>query len=151
MTLVAVVGCFGLIKMKAIQLSWISEKKTLKYTVKKVNVHPDVIGDFRAMPFENNTFNLVVFDPPHLKWAGPNSIMKAQYGQLEKETWSEDLAKGFEECMRVLKVGGTLIFKWSDCQVNVKEVLKVIPFKPLFGQQRGTTHWMTFVKFEEVE
>ena len=58
---------------------------------------------------------------------------------------------GFEECMRVLKTGGTLIFKWSDCQVNVKEILKVIPFKPLFGQQRGTTHWMTFVKFEEVE
>ncbi|QBX27436.1 hypothetical protein ACG3JJ_01160 [Streptococcus parauberis] len=21
-------------------------------------------------------------------------------------------------------------------------------FKPLFGQQRGTTHWMTFMKFE---
>ena len=71
--------------------------------------------------------------------------MKAQYGQLDKDTWSEDLAKGFEECMRVLKTGGTLIFKWSDCQVNVKEILKVIPFKPLFGQRRGTTHWMTFV------
>ena len=118
---------------------------------KKINVHPDVISDFRDMPFENNTFNLVVFDPPHLKRVGPNSIMKAQYGQLDKDTWSEDLAKGFEECMRVLKTGGTLIFKWSDCQVNVKEILKVIPFNPLFGQQRGTTHWMTFVKFDEVE
>ena len=143
------VVCFGSKKMRVIQLSWTSEKKSLKYMVKKVNVDPDVIGDFRDMPFKNNTFNLVVFDPPHLKWAGPNSIMKAQYGQLDKETWSEDLAKGFEECMRVLKIGGTLIFKWSDCQVNVKEILKVIPFKPLFGQQRGTTHWMTFVKFEE--
>nr|DAW44998.1 MAG TPA: Methyltransferase domain [Caudoviricetes sp.] len=126
-------------------------KENFEIHGKKVNVHPDVIGDFRDMPFENNTFNLVVFDPPHLKWAGPNSIMKAQYGQLDKDTWSEDLAKGFEECMRVLKTGGTLIFKWSDCQVNVKEILKVIPFKPLFGQQRGTTHWMTFVKFEEVD
>ena len=86
--------------------------------------------------------------PPHLKWAGPNSIMKAQYGQLYKHTWKEDLAKGFEECMRVLRVGGTLIFKWSDCQVNVKEILNAIPFNPLFGQRRGTTHWMTFVKFE---
>lgn len=27
---------------------------------------------------------------------------------------------------------------------------KSVPFKPLFGQQRGTTHWMTFMKFEEV-
>ena len=46
------------------------------------------------------------------------------------------------------KIGGTLVFKWSDCQVNVKKILESIPFKPLFGQQRGTTHWMTFVKFE---
>lgn len=117
---------------------------------KKVNVNPDVVGDFRDMPFDDETFNLVVFDPPHLKWAGQNSIMRSQYGQLDKVTWSEDLAKGFEECMRVLKVGGTLVFKWSDCQINVKEVLKSVPFKPLFGQQRGTTHWMTFMKFEEV-
>ncbi|MDS2862626.1 SAM-dependent methyltransferase, partial [Streptococcus pneumoniae] len=34
-------------------------------------------------------------------------------------------------------------------QINVKKLLEVIPFKPLFGQQRGTTHWLTFVKFEE--
>lgn len=34
---------------------------------KKINVNPDVIGDFRDMPFESNSFNLVVFDPPHLK------------------------------------------------------------------------------------
>lgn len=60
-------------------------KEKLEIHGKKVNVDPDVIGDFRDMPFENNTFNLVVFDPPHLKWAGPNSIMKAQYGQLDKK------------------------------------------------------------------
>ena len=115
---------------------------------KKINVKPDVVADFRDMPFDDETFNLVVFDPPHLKHVGQNSIMKAQYGQLDKVTWAEDLAKGFDECMRVLKVGGTLVFKWSDCQINVKNLLKVIPFKPLFGQQRGTTHWLTFVKFE---
>ena len=121
------VVCFGLIKVRVIQLSWTSGKKKFDIHGKKVNVDPDVIGDFRDMPFEDNTFNLVVFDPPHLKWAGQNSIMRSQYGQLDKVTWSEDLAKGFEECMRVLKVGGTLVFKWSDCQINVKEVLKSIP------------------------
>lgn len=68
---------------------------------KHVNVEPDVIGDFRNMPFEDEAFCHVVFDPPHLKWAGKNSIMKAQYGQLDKDAWADDLAKGFEECMRV--------------------------------------------------
>lgn len=114
---------------------------------KHVNVNPDVQADFRDMPFEDNSFYMVVYDPPHLKWAGPNSIMKAQYGQLDKENWKEDLTKGFRECMRVLKPNGTLIFKWSDCQVNVKQLLDVIPYKPLFGNQRGTTHWMVFMKF----
>lgn len=124
-------------------------QETFEIHGKKVNVTPDIIGDFRYMPFGDNSFNLVVFDPPHLKWAGSNSIMKAQYGQLDKHNWKEDLLKGIEECMRVLKVGGTLVFKWSDCQVNVKEILNIIPFSPLFGQQRGKTHWMVFVKFEE--
>ncbi len=123
-------------------------RETFEIHGKKVNVQPNVLGDFRNIPFEDQTFNLVVFDPPHLKWAGANSIMKAQYGELDRLTWKEDLAKGFEECMRVLKVGGTLIFKWSDCQINVKEILSIIPFTPLFGQQRGTTHWLTFMKFD---
>ena len=112
-------------------------QETFEIYGKKVNVNPDVIGDFRDMPFEDNTFNLVVFDPPHLKWAGPNSIMKAQYGQLDKKAWSGDLAKGFKECMRVLKIGGTLVFKWSDCQVNVKKILESIPLSPYLDSKEG--------------
>ena len=45
---------------------------------KKINVKPDVVADFRNMPFDDSTYDLVVFDPPHLKWAGQKSIMKAQ-------------------------------------------------------------------------
>ncbi|CYU66803.1 DNA N-4 cytosine methyltransferase [Streptococcus suis] len=37
---------------------------------KKINVKPDIVADFRDMPFEDETFNLVVFDPPHLLRAG---------------------------------------------------------------------------------
>ena len=33
---------------------------------RSLEVHPDVIGDFRSIPFEDATFRLVVFDPPHL-------------------------------------------------------------------------------------
>ena len=70
---------------------------------KKVNVKPDVVADFRSMPFDDDIYDLIVFDPPHLKWAGPNSIMKAQYGQLDKNTWPDDIRQGMSECMRVLK------------------------------------------------
>lgn len=121
-------------------------KEKFEIHKKKVNVNPDVIADFRDMPFDDETFDLVVFDPPHLKWAGPNSIMKAQYGQLVKDSFKGDISLGFDECMRVLKPTGTLIFKWSDVQVPVKEILDNIYYKPLFGDQRGKTRWIVFVK-----
>jgi len=112
---------------------------------KKVAVHPDVIGDYRKMPFQDDSFYLVVFDPPHLRWAGPNSIMKAQYGQLDK-SWKEDIKQGFQECFRVLKPNGTLVFKWSSVQIPLKEVLSLTDAEPLFGQKRNTTHWLVFMK-----
>lgn len=115
---------------------------------KHVAVHPDVIGDFRNLPFEDNQFNLVVFDPPHLRWAGPNSIMKGQYGQLGPN-WENDIKKGFDECLRVLKPYGTLIFKWNETQISLKCILELIDFEPLFGHKSGKaskTHWLCFMK-----
>ena len=113
---------------------------------KKVNVKPDVVADFRSMPFDDDIYDLIVFDPPHLKWAGPNSIMKAQYGQLDKDNWPDDIRQGMSECMRVLKPTGTLIFKWNEAQVPLKDVLSAIPYRPLFGNKRSKTHWLTFMK-----
>ncbi|MFM1538906.1 hypothetical protein [Helcococcus bovis] len=113
---------------------------------KKVNVHPDIIGDFTNIPFDDNTCHHVVFDPPHLISPGKNSIMYAQYGGLNKDTWPELIKKGFEECMRVLKPNGTLVFKWSEHDINTKKILEICPFKPLYGHRRGKTIWMIFIK-----
>lgn len=120
-------------------------KEKFEIQGKHVDVNPDVIGDFRCIPFPDETFSMVVFDPPHLKWAGKNSIMKSQYGQLEN-TWPEDLKKGFSECFRVLKQNGFLIFKWSECQIKLKEILSLTEHRPLFGNKRGDTHWIVFLK-----
>ncbi len=110
-----------------------------------LNINPDVLADFRDMPFEDNNFYLVVFDPPHLLKAGKNSWLAKKYGVLE-ETWREDISQGFKECMRVLKPNGTLIFKWNEEQVKLGELLKVLPQKPLFGNRRSKTHWLVFIK-----
>lgn len=50
-------------------------------------ISPDLIADFRALPFANNTFPVVVFDPPHLERVGDNAWMGKKYGRLNKETW----------------------------------------------------------------
>lgn len=51
---------------------------------RSINVEPTVVGDFRKMPFDDKTFDLVVFDPPHLKRAGKLSWLRAKYGVLPK-------------------------------------------------------------------
>ncbi|MBM7029857.1 class I SAM-dependent methyltransferase [Bacillus velezensis] len=112
---------------------------------RKLEVNPDVLADFRNMPFEDNSFYLVVFDPPHLLRAGEGSWLSKKYGKLN-ENWKTDIARGFKECMRVLKPNGTLIFKWNEDQVKLSEVLKAIDFKPLFGNRRSKTHWLVFMK-----
>lgn len=107
--------------------------------------------DFRALPFADGRFQLVVFDPPHLLRAGESSWMRAKYGALSRETWRDDLRAGFAECFRVLKPGGVMIFKWAETNIKVSEVLALTPERPLFGHpsgKRNTTHWMTFIKPE---
>jgi 23S rRNA G2069 N7-methylase RlmK/C1962 C5-methylase RlmI len=108
-------------------------------------VAPDVIGDFRQMPFEDNSFFLVVFDPPHLVQAGENSWLAKKYGRLN-DNWQDDLKRGFDECMRVLKPNGTLIFKWNEQQITLNQMLRAIGKEPLFGNKRSKTHWLVFMK-----
>lgn len=123
-------------------------KSTKNDSVRTLSVEPDVIADFTAMPFEDNTFSLVVFDPPHLLHVGDTAWMKKKYGRLP-EKWQPLIHDGFWECMRVLKPYGTLIFKWSDIQVSTRDVINAIGAEPLFGHRSGkkmNTHWMTFMK-----
>lgn len=112
---------------------------------RKLEVTPDLVADFRNIPFNDNAFYLVVFDPPHLLQAGENSWLAKKYGKLG-QGWKEDIAQGFKECMRVLKPNGTLVFKWNEEQIALKEILKIIDVKPLFGNKRSKTHWLVFMK-----
>lgn len=112
---------------------------------RKLDIEPDIVGDFRDIPFPENTFQMVVFDPPHLLKAGENSWLAKKYGKL-CDTWKDDLKQGFSECIRVLKPNGTLIFKWNEQQIKLSEILKLIPFRPLFGNKRSDTHWLVFMK-----
>jgi SAM-dependent methyltransferase len=114
---------------------------------RKLEVKPDIIADFRNIPFDDNTFRLVVFDPPHLLRAGEKSWLAKKYGKLNKDTWPHDIKKGFQECMRVLVTYGILIFKWNEEQIKLSQILKTIDYQPLFGNQRAKTHWLVFMKF----
>jgi len=118
---------------------------------RKFEVDPDHVMDFRNLKIKDETFKLVVFDPPHFTSLGENSYMAIKYGKLDKTTWREDLKKGFSECFRVLKNEGVLIFKWNEHDILLKEILQYSPYRPLFGHPSGKaqkTHWVTFMKLE---
>lgn len=113
-----------------------------------IKIEPDTLMDFKKLPFADNTFHLVAFDPPHLVRAGDKSWLKAKYGKLS-DNWRDDLRAGFAECFRVLKPNGTLVFKWNETQVKIGDVLKLVPQQPLFGHlsgRKGLTHWLVFMK-----
>lgn len=111
-----------------------------------LTIKPDMVADFRAMPFPDASFRLVVFDPPHLLRVGEQSWLAKKYGKLG-QNWQEDISKGFQECLRVLENKGILIFKWNEDQIRVSDVLKLCPIKPLFGNKTSkNTHWIVFVK-----
>lgn len=128
-------------------------------------VKPDILADFTALPFEDENFYHVIFDPPHLLRNTGDSKMAAQYGSLSEKAkpsgyqmvkygalyadWRDMISKGFVECFRVLKPYGTLIFKWSEIDIKVSEILSLLPIKPLYGHKSGKankTHWLCFMK-----
>lgn len=112
---------------------------------RKLVVSPDVVGDFTNIPYKANRFNLVVFDPPHLIHAGETSWLALKYGVIEG-AWKKMICQGFNECMRVLKKDGVLIMKWSSDQISTKDVLQVLPVRPLFGNRRGKSIFLVFMK-----
>lgn len=121
------------------------------YPGRHIEIRPDVLCDFTKLPFGNKSYKLVVFDPPHLTWAGESSWMALKYGRLE-DNWQQMIHDGFWECMRVLDDYGVLIFKWSEVQIPLREILKIIKCEPLFGNRSGkhnNTHWLCFMKFPQ--
>ena len=108
----------------------------------------DLLADFTDLPFPDNTFALVVFDPPHFERNGATGWVGLKYGTL-KGDWREELRQGFAECFRVLRPEGVLIFKWCEDEIPVSQILAMTPERPLFGHRSGKqqkTHWVTFMK-----
>lgn len=121
----------------------------------KTEVCPDMVMDYRDLSFPDESFNLVVWDPPHFKDLCKKSWICKRYGSLNSETWQTDLKRGYQQIMRVLKPTGVLIMKWSNTKekskrsISLKEMLKILPDRPLFGHTTGSnsqTNWICFMK-----
>lgn len=121
-----------------------------KYTLsdgRTIEINPETQYDFQNLPFPDASFKLVIFDPPHLLHVGDKSWLTKKYGTLNMD-WKTVIYNGFNQCMRVLASGGTLIFKWSDRDISLSEILNVIQCKPIIGDRSrtGNSIWLVFYK-----
>ena len=117
-------------------------------TDRVLTVDPDVICDFTKLPFEDEQYKVVVFDPPHIVHGGEKSWLVKKYGLLDVN-WKETIKKGFNECWRVLAEDGVLVFKWNETQIKVSEILDAVERIPILGHKSGKqnkTHWLLFFK-----
>lgn len=113
-----------------------------------LKVNPNIVADFKKIPFEDNSFSLVIFDPPHLLKVGEKSWLCKKYGKLPRD-WRNEIGQGFKECFRILKPNGTLIFKWATRDITLKQILDVIEIRPIIFHKNNNTFFLVFFKVKE--
>jgi len=117
-------------------------------------IKPNIIGDYRDMPFRDKSFKLIVWDIPHMLGKKISGIIQTKYGYLDRDNYEEDLKKGFKEIWRILDDYGVLEFKYADVNVPIKQILELFPVKPLFGTptKKGVnnTFWFCFMKIPKL-
>ena len=67
--------------------------------------HMDGEVDFRDMPYDNEAFDVVLFDPPHLADGGSESIMVERFKTYSDAELPDVIRDGTAEAWRVAKLG----------------------------------------------
>jgi tRNA G10 N-methylase Trm11 len=118
-------------------------------------VNPDKIMDCTHTNFLDKTFDLIVFDPPHVSLTSENKgIFGKRYGTFTANQIRSLIKNAFIEFHRILRDGGFVVFKWNDHDQKLKTILPLIlNFEILFGQKtaekskhRSSTYWFCLIK-----
>jgi len=116
-------------------------------------VHPTVVADTTELPFANEFFDFIVFDPPHVTH-GPGSTMAQYYGAFPAEVIRDIVKLSAKEAFRVAKDDSFMAFKWNDHDVKLQRILQLMEgWEPLFGQKvagrdkhRSGSYWVLLRK-----
>lgn len=135
------------------RMMWFNKQRPdTVYMDLKRDVHPDIMGDFCHLPFRDDVFDIVVFDPPHTS-AGKGGIFYQRFGALRASKFAPIIYRASRELFRVLKAKGVLLFKWNTHDYSLKRAIGLFPYPPLFGQKLSyktvsgsSTYWATFQK-----
>lgn len=116
-------------------------------------VKPDVVGDFRKMPFEASSFDVIVFDPPHLPVAAASIESSEQYKRdygLAHSEHADNISACFapflREAARVLRPDGLVFAKLKDFVHNHKYQWTLADWIVAVRAQEGLTACDLIVK-----
>ena len=109
-------------------------------------VNPDIVADFRAMPFANDEIDVLIFDPPHLPSAAASPLshsgMVRDYG-LAWASAGSSIGHFFPpflaEAARVLKPDGLIFAKLKDFVHNHAYQWTLADFVAAVRAQPGLT------------
>jgi SAM-dependent methyltransferase len=105
------------------------------YIDQRPECEPDQIADFTHLPYSDESFRLIIFDPPHIVRSGNiEHNFYRTFGHLEPDNAKPVLQAGLKELYRLLKPYGVLLFKWCNYSIPSNEVIKLAPVKPLVYQ-----------------
>jgi len=92
-----------------------------------LRVPPDVFGCWERLPFRDDIFDSILFDPPHYAGFGPksrhaNPAGNSWFGMFgTKKKLVRAMANGIQEFLRVGKNTCRLCFKWCDTRIEYTE------------------------------
>lgn len=113
---------------------------------RNLSVKPDHVMDFTQIDFPDCTYDLVVFDPPHLEKVWDNAWLAQKYWKLRGD-WRTELKKWFDEWRRVLKENWVMVFKWNEYDIKVQEIVKIFGVDPLLWNRTSrNTIWLVYKK-----
>lgn len=114
---------------------------------------PDVVADFRALPFAAASFDVIVFDPPHLPVAAASAESSEQYVRdyglahsARADNVSGMFAPFLAEAVRVLRPDGLVFAKLKDFVHNHAYQWTLTDFVTAVRAQPGLTPCDLIVK-----
>lgn len=93
--------------------------------------------DFTQLPFDDHSFDVVVFDPPYKLNGTPTHGVDSRYGVHERTTWQDRhvlIHKGIDECARVAR--RFVLLKCMDQVVSGRKRWQTIEFTN-YATQKG--------------
>ena len=127
-------------------------------------IKPDILADFRCLPFRDDVFSLSFFDPPHFFGSLPpfmdnkDNLHGGYYGVFKNR---KDMVISIIKTQKELsRVSERLCFKWNEAMIKLFQILtcftewmvilKLQP-KPRMGRRSyrnysKNTWWVTFIR-----